>query len=686
MAGIFLDSGQILRELPPGGVRANSFLGVDSTLTDTVMRFSANRLNSRESLREKAGVTRDRTFLHLSEIRNVSVSNPPEGSVTDDPKPRSRNSRHGGLTVAVHTQTITKTDFEVVDAVCGWLKSASLDNDACYNTWTTKTKIRSIAQVCIPQLLSSIVIIAFYVTRENLMTWEAGKKCTRDFHLHLLVSAPRKNSSLYIFAKPLPRVYLQDILVLLSEQSSPNAPRIIVVAIEACLYHIPATSTLVLYVSKVDTTGQGRAPSPTATLVRSLLSFYANPSTRPIPTKHFWIHLFARAQGQYLFPNSSDFPGKKPLADIKLCVWWKRILSDVAQKVQSQVNPQTQFQLFYLLPGYSEFEASNAINYAASSLTSLQHTVVWTYGHPYSQINISLPCPRNTNSNNLGHLIPSFDDDPKSRFLDDIAYTTNGDVKSPARKRARASSHHEGTDSHSSSNTKGKNDREGKSEAPLGELGKVSADEFWERMSFRQECTSGAVTGFFAVGVKTEDEESSTATYTAPLGPSAGQVSPQVIKRILTSLTTGVEFSTIERAIRATETVEGAIKGLCEGIGTLPTSVIQGLKKFPSAGEEDRRTPEVDSSVSEPPAPPCTPPPRQSSGWKVNADISPNQFPEPVTSLETYNKYIYGSISVYKPWPRGIEEEEKGEEGKRVGGVEREQQVTVLRARKKKRE
>jgi len=39
---------------------------------------------------------------------------------------------------------------------------------------------------------------------------------------------------------------------------------------------------------------------------------------------------------------------------------------------------------------------------------------------------------------NLGRFIPSFEDDPKARFMDEIAHTTNSDVvKSPVRKRAK---------------------------------------------------------------------------------------------------------------------------------------------------------------------------------------------------------------------------------------------------------
>ncbi|KAF8635901.1 hypothetical protein AX15_000080 [Amanita polypyramis BW_CC] len=466
---------------------------------------------------------------------------------------------------------------------------------------------------------------------------------TREFHLHVLVSAPRKNSSLYIFAKPLPRIYLQDVLILCSEQANSNTPRVMVTAIEASVYHIPSTSSLVLYIAKVDTTGQGSQPSPTAALVRALATYYANPLTRPIPSKYLWIHLFARAQGQYLFPNSSEFSGKRVLNDTKLCAWWKRVLTDVAGQVQSEIP----LKLYYLLPGYTEPEALNTLKYAIKSAASLGDTA-WVYGHPYSQTDIPLPCLRSGSGHNLGLFIPSFDDDPKSRFLDDIAYNTEGEIKSPARKRARKDSYGD--------NGEGK----GRGDAPLGELGKVTVDEFWERMSFRQECVSGAITGFFAVGIKSGDDGGvGVAPATGP-----GQVSSQLIKRVLTLLTTGVEFSTAERAIRATETLESTVKRLCEGISIVPTPVIRGAGKVGT----DRHTPEREMA---PPVIPSTPPAR---GRMQRGDDSPGPVWEPVASEETYEEYIYGGRVV-----------RNGAKGGRGAGPGEAGSVQVLRARRKKR-
>ena len=170
--------------------------------------------------------------------------------------------------------------------------------------------------------------------RDHLLTALSTLPDLREFHIHVLVTAPAKDNSLYPYASPRPRLYVQDVLVLLSEQANPDVPRVLVAAIEACVYHAPATDCAILYVSKVDSTGQGLTPPPTATLVNAFIRWYADPATRPVAARHLWVQLFARAQGQYIFPNSSDYPGKRPLSDARLCAWWRRVIGQVGGEVR----------------------------------------------------------------------------------------------------------------------------------------------------------------------------------------------------------------------------------------------------------------------------------------------------------------------------------------------------------------
>ena len=494
---------------------------------------------------------------------------------------------------------------------------------------------------------------------------------SRIFHIHVLVSSPRKSSSLFPHATVKNRTYVQDIFILLSEQLEEGKPRILVSAVEAALYHIPSTSSAIIYVSKVDSTGQTIRPSPTPALVTALLRYYVSPATRPLPAKHVWIHVFARAQKQYLFPNSSEHPNKHVLSDVQLCAWWKKILTAVARETLVPTP-----RMYYILPGFSELEARQALGELAISnaASSSSNAIPWTYGHPYSCKDIPSPFLQEGQDAryNLGHCIPWFDDDPKARFIDEIACTHQADiVKSPPRKKKRGHDEDDGD--------LGK----AKSVAKIpGELALVTPDDFWERMSFRQECVAGAVTAFFVAIFPSEEVQQqpelldskpeSAASYNIP---QIGQVSYQLNKRVISTLLTGHDFSNSELAIEATKILEDGIKGLCDG---LPTS--SGLTAHENSSVARQATPEKEEKQAELPHTP--PHPAKRPRLDEMSEISPNTLSEPVSTSETYNAHIYGSIHVQNAATGLISD--KGTMTvpmkQEIGPV-----VTVLTARKKKK-
>ncbi|KAF8526701.1 histone acetylation protein-domain-containing protein [Gautieria morchelliformis] len=465
--------------------------------------------------------------------------------------------------------------------------------------------------------------------RAHLLSSLTSLPGSRIFHIHVLVSSPRKPPhSLFRYASPRPKCQLQDILILLSEEAVPveeahDSPRTFVSAIQACVYTFPTSDSTILYISKVDGTGQGIFPSPTSSLLRAFGVFYASPRspvyTAPT-THHLWIHLFARSQRQYLFPNSADNPNKKPLGDVALCKWWKKNLSHVAKAVEdtNDVKITGSPRLYYLLPGQSEQEASYLLREAQPS------PVGWIYSHPYdTQAELELPFPSDPRidfSSPEGHgtrplasLIPYFEDDPKSRFLDELAATSEEHavavpVPTPKRKRQKTG---EGGESGRSTLTDTRLVTEDRriEEAdepsnltpqtprtprrPVSDLDTITSSEFWERMSYRQECAQGAVTGFFVAvfsqrrdATKSDGEpidvgshlpsDSKTRSRSVDLSAPAdieppflleGTVPHSLIKRVMSSLLTGVEFSTAERSHKGTQVIETAIEGLCEGIG-----------------------------------------------------------------------------------------------------------------------
>ena len=206
---------------------------------------------------------------------------------------------------------------------------------------------------------------------------------------------------------------------------------------------------------------------------------------------------------------------------------------------------------------------------------------------------------------------------------------------------------------------------------------------------------------------------------------------------------TGHDFATTEKALRSTEVLEGAIKGLCSSpnsssggvthhANTSSHSGALGPALVPRAdGREagtERKTPERDLEADSEELPlasraserllasPKTPPQRPGSLPSVSStgmslgvprfnnlgnEVSPNPFPEPIASEDTYHQFIYGSILVANPEalaPPPGEDSGLGGNGHGMGGSTtmaggrtREEKpaptptVTVLAVRKKKK-
>ncbi|KAF8610781.1 hypothetical protein BDV93DRAFT_517879 [Ceratobasidium sp. AG-I] len=308
-------------------------------------------------------------------------------------------------------------------------------------------------------------------TLRDFVASELGKlPGSRTLTLHALVSTPQREIELFPYAQT-PRnlkISSQNILLLISEAvksdstdggDAAGAPNILVAALEATLYLFPGTSSSILYIGKVDTTGFSNvSPSPARTLARATIDYYVRPDTRPAECgQRVWVHLFARAQSQYLFPDSADWKAKRVLGDAGLVRWWWSLFGDVARDVAgAQKDQQAGFKgtkLWYILPGFSDLEAYHTLSSGSSFKLAQSGELPWTYGHPYDDPAISFPLtgkplesiPKADNSPSLtetsakvmsiASLIPTFPDDPKARFLGEIASTTSEtDLPTPAPK------------------------------------------------------------------------------------------------------------------------------------------------------------------------------------------------------------------------------------------------------------
>ncbi|KAK3185856.1 hypothetical protein K4F52_005310 [Lecanicillium sp. MT-2017a] len=263
-----------------------------------------------------------------------------------------------------------------------------------------------------------------------------------------------------------------------SDSSSSSPKHVLVFGVEVLIYSTSYTTTL--FVSKADSTGYLHllnlpkgTPSPIREVCATFISHLAEKRRRR--DKQLIISLFARAQDQYLFPGSVNYSGKHVLDDRGLVKWWCRVLSPILESPPSGTLPPWKSARGYLVvPGLDLHEMRAFVPRPSQS--------AWSLSHPLEKIShytkeFDWVPPR--------CLIPRYPDDPKSRFRDELD------------EEAAKSGAMQNTGSWKSVKT---------------------LDMFWEMMAFRQECSSGRMTGF--IWVVFDDEAQDNLPPTAPETPT----------------------------------------------------------------------------------------------------------------------------------------------------------------------
>ncbi|PWN35211.1 uncharacterized protein FA14DRAFT_133262, partial [Meira miltonrushii] len=328
------------------------------------------------------------------------------------------------------------------------------------------------------------------------------------------------------------------------EPEGKTGPRLMY-ALECFLYTLPKHRSAVLYVSKLDSSGYGpRLPakhlqpflprqkddasssaaaplhastSITRVITEAFIRHFAsldhwNGQDKRLPkVDHLSLHILARAQGAYLFPSSNENSTKHVLSDGQLIKWWRSVVTSVVGLAKSN---QLDVRPFYIIPGYDRLESHILLPLPSADSD-------WVYGHPYSLKGAGLPdgaslpplplsgptfgkdgemvlastpsvTPSSLNAQHIATLLPHFPDDPKSRFIAELAndaheITSISHNSVPLNKRRAVGAavpiptpveHENGMRERSA-------------------LDRVSADEFWARMAFRQECCAGNAVGVF---------------------------------------------------------------------------------------------------------------------------------------------------------------------------------------------
>lgn len=258
-----------------------------------------------------------------------------------------------------------------------------------------------------------------------------------------------------------------------SIESPDDGGEIIVFGIEVLVYNTAHLTTI--FVSKADSTGLLhllKVPQKVSVLrlvSNTFLSFLAR--TRQRPGVRLVISLFARAQDQYLFPGSIENAEKHVLDDRGLIKWWCRAVDPIlreheAESVSTETKPldetveatKASATAYLVVPGCEPFETRSLFPITAKADTPSHRR--WLSSYPLHQLCHDPSAPPRC-------LIPRLPDDPKTRFLvdldDELPEPVEGEALSPNAGQWRSVR---------------------------------TLDQFWEMMSFRQECSSGRLVGF----------------------------------------------------------------------------------------------------------------------------------------------------------------------------------------------
>ncbi|EPX73223.1 RTT109 family histone lysine acetyltransferase [Schizosaccharomyces octosporus yFS286] len=200
----------------------------------------------------------------------------------------------------------------------------------------------------------------------------------------------------------------------------------------------------IIFVAKVDSTGLGTHSASSSGLAASAIETVINTQYKEGAVE-VEVTLFAISQGQYLFPESSENGHKRVLSDTGLLHWWVKCL----ETIRKDYSPQEK----------QNKEETEKISTERSSPKTENHSAfMFVPGLP--SLRSYLPNSFWKQGTAIQHgkaidMIPRYPDDPKARYLYELQ-----DQRS-----------------------------------------EISVAEFWDTLSFRQECCSGKLVGFYTLNL-----------------------------------------------------------------------------------------------------------------------------------------------------------------------------------------
>lgn len=362
-------------------------------------------------------------------------------------------------------------------------------------------------------------------------------------------------------------------LILVAHESSNGKPAL-VCGLEAMEYKTKTTDAApsLAYVSKIDTTGY-KAPAPiTAILIESYLS----------SLKECNIHIFARAQPQYLFPESVKNASKRAQSDRGLIAWWLRAISNTP--FSSTIDA------WWNVPGVDDENSAKREIRVTHNIESKQ--VRWHYGYPYDD------------TADAKAVIPHFPDDAKARLLKSYAGYDKKDDSEEEQEEEEEEEEEEDDDD----NNEGESDNEGQEgvaqskevtsanpqnisstleDIPSDDDGaaddeeskndikdivdnndpqSMTVREFWQLLSIGEECGAGKLTGFFIIKC------GQVATNDITTVPSSTTISSEQFTVIWNKLMS-LDFSSEESNVDSTLSINSFIAESIQETSYTPTKV-----------------------------------------------------------------------------------------------------------------
>lgn len=275
----------------------------------------------------------------------------------------------------------------------------------------------------------------------------------RTYHIS---TTPTKTDPIFSAAPSQPEetTYRESHFLVIATPKCEDRGELAIVALEILIFSTPALTTV--FVSKADSTGYGSllksSNGDNASITKPVIQAFINFLLEPRLTEsRVVLSLFARSQDQYLFPGSVDNSEKHVLDDRQLIKWWSRV-SDAVLRPHVTEDQDQQISAHLVVPGLEKGETKAF--FPPSSRTDASGAPRWSNDYPVDSLTVDASLPPRC-------LIPRLPDDPKSRFLTDL--DTDYVAEDGHWRTVK------------------------------------TLDQFWEFMSYRQECSAGRLVGFLWV-------------------------------------------------------------------------------------------------------------------------------------------------------------------------------------------